>query len=50
MKHEFKVRDHLEWNSERRLQGTVKCDHLTMLKGSALKELSKNKPSSDKRR
>jgi hypothetical protein len=80
MPHEFKVGDHVEWNSEAgRVRGTIKkkvtsaikfktytvraskeepqyliesdkTDHLAMHKGSALKKLRKNKPSSQKRR
>ena len=80
MPHEFKVGDHVEWNSEAgRVRGTIKkkvtsaikfktytvraskeepqyliesdkTDHLAMHKGSALKKLSKNKSSSQKRR
>jgi Hypervirulence associated proteins TUDOR domain len=76
MKHEFKVGDHVEWNSEAgRVRGTIKkkvtsaikfktytvraskeepqyliksdkTDHLAMHKGSALKKLRKNTPSS----
>jgi hypothetical protein len=80
MNHEFKVGDHVEWNSEAgRVRGTIKkkvtsaikfktytvhaskeepqyliksdkTDHLAMHKGSALKKLGKNTPSSQKRR
>jgi hypothetical protein len=76
MKHEFKVGDHVEWNSEAGyVRGTIKkkvtsaikfktytvraspeepqyliksdkTDHMAMHKGSALKKLRKNKPSS----
>jgi hypothetical protein len=79
MKHEFKVGDHVEWNSEAgRVRGTIKkkvtsaikfktytvraskeepqyliksdeSDHLAMHKGSALKKLRKNEPSSKKK-
>ncbi len=44
MKHEFKERDHLEWNSEGgHVQATIKCDHLIVRKDSALRELRKDK-------
>jgi len=80
MKRDFKVGDHVEWNSEAgRVRGTIKkkvtsaikfktytvraskeepqyliksdtTEHMAMHKGSALKKLSKNKSSSNKRR
>ena len=79
MAREFKVGDHVEWNSEAgHVRGTIKkkitsaitfkgytvhaskkepqyliksdtADHMAMHKGSALRKLSKKKPSSKKR-
>jgi hypothetical protein len=59
MKHEFKVGDHVEWNSEvghvraskeepQYLIKSDKTEHMAMHKGTALKRISKSDSQSQK--